>query len=142
MNNETLAQHQCLYWAFWSAEMTYLEKRSFSNSAAPSYRRGAAIGRLHLQKKGKGKTTSLPLHSPNPPSITQRGDIAEDKFTFLSYCHQPPPSSSFSFHHPALLLLASSQEEATMDLIWPEAKERSESLPLPQDSTDLCRYFP
>lgn len=52
----------------------------------------------------------------------------------------PPPSS---FHHPALLLLlASSQEEATMDPMWPEAKERSESLPLPRDSTDLCSYFP
>lgn len=50
------------------------------------------------------------------------------------------PSSSSPFHHPALLL-DSSQEEATVAPIWPEAKERSESLLLPQDSTDLCSYF-
>ena len=92
-NNETLAQHQCLYWAYWSAEMSYLDRRSFSQRAAPSYRRRAAIWRLHLRerKKERKRQRVLPLHSPNPPSITQCGDIAEDKFTFLSYCHPSPP---------------------------------------------------
>lgn len=93
------------------------------------------------ERIGTRQRVCLCIH-PNPPSNTQCVDIAKDKFTFLSYCHPSSPPHPPPFHHPALLLLASSQEEATMDLMWPEAKERSECLPLPQDSTDLYSYFP
>lgn len=100
-----------------------LKWRSFSNRAAPSYLRRAVICRLNQEEKRKEKS-SLPLHFPNSPSVTQSGDIAEDKLHFSVIVILLPLLILLLSPSCSAVRLQSGGSDHGSDLAWSEGKVR------------------
>lgn len=118
-----------------------LKMRRFLSRAAPSYQTSAAIWRLQLQDTREGELFTLAV---NYPVWWHCGGQIQHLPVIVILLSLPvllPLPSCLSCSAAASLRWG---RRGGRPWIWcgPEAEERSEFLPAPRESTDLCSYFP